>query len=116
MVIPTASSIGPEVVEVYDALFRRLGAAEVVTMHPQTREDAYDPELRERLASATGIFMTGGNQLKLSAMLCGTPLYEEIVAAHERGRRHRRHLGRRRASSRATWSPSADRARPPSSG
>ena len=26
-VIPTASSLGPEVVEVYDALFRRLGAA-----------------------------------------------------------------------------------------
>ncbi len=84
-VIPTASSLGPEVVEVYDALFRRLGAADVVTVNPHTREDAYDPELRERLASATGIFMTGGNQLKLSALLCGTPLSEEILAAHERG-------------------------------
>src|SRR5919107_2166038 len=26
-VVPTASSLGPEIVEVYDALFRRLGAA-----------------------------------------------------------------------------------------
>ena len=29
VVIPTASSLGDEVVEVYDALFRRLGAGEV---------------------------------------------------------------------------------------
>ncbi len=29
-VIPTASSLGPEVVEVYDALFRALGAADVL--------------------------------------------------------------------------------------
>ena len=29
--------------------------------------------------------MTGGNQLKLSAIVCGTPLGDAIVAAHERG-------------------------------
>ena len=85
VVIPTASSIGPEVVEVYDALFRRLGAAEVVAIQPESREDANDPALRAALANATGIFMTGGNQLKLSSVISGTPLNDEIVAAHERG-------------------------------
>ncbi len=84
-VIPTASSIGPEVIAVYDALFRRLGAAEVVAVAPESREEAHDPALRELLAGATGIFMSGGNQLKLSALLCGTPLSDEILAAHERG-------------------------------
>ena len=29
--------------------------------------------------------MTGGNQLKLSSIVCGTPLGDAIVAAHERG-------------------------------
>ena len=29
--------------------------------------------------------MTGGNQLKLSAVVCGTPLGDAIRAAHERG-------------------------------
>ena len=33
-VIPTASSLGPEVTEVYDALFRREGAADVVAIRP----------------------------------------------------------------------------------
>jgi len=84
-VIPTASSLGSEVVEVYDALFRREGAGDVVSVRPQSREEARDPELVALLATATGIFMTGGNQLKLSAIVSGTPLGDEIVRAHERG-------------------------------
>ncbi len=84
-VIPTASSLGNEVTEVYDALFRREGAAEVVAVRPENREDSHDPDLLAVLDDVTGIFMTGGNQLKLSAIVCGTPLGAAIVAAHERG-------------------------------
>jgi cyanophycinase len=83
--IPTASSLGDEVVEVYDALFRRLGAGEVVPVRPQSREEAHDPDLVKAVGEATGVFMTGGNQLKLSAIICGTPLGDAIVEAHERG-------------------------------
>jgi cyanophycinase len=84
-VVPTASSLGPEIVEVYDALFRKLGAAEVVAVRPETREEAHDPALVETLDRSTGVFMTGGNQLKLSAIVCGTPVGEAIVRAHRRG-------------------------------
>lgn len=84
-VIPTASSLGPEVVEVYAALFRKLGAAEVVAVRPESREEAHDEELCQRLSEATGIFMTGGNQLKLSSIICGTPLADALIEANERG-------------------------------
>jgi cyanophycinase len=84
-VIPTASSLGPEIVDVYDALFRAEGAAEVMEVRPHTREDASDPDLVKKLGEATGIFMTGGNQLKLSAVICGTPVGDAIVEAHRRG-------------------------------
>jgi cyanophycinase len=84
-VIPTASSIGGEVTEVYDALFRREGAAEVESIRPESREDAQDPELVAAVERATGVFMTGGNQLKLSAIVCGTPLGDAVVDAHRRG-------------------------------
>jgi cyanophycinase len=84
-VIATASSLGPEVVEVYDALFRKLGAAEVVSVRPESRDDAHDPDLVEELEKATGVFMTGGNQLKLSAVVCGTPFGDALVAAHRAG-------------------------------
>jgi cyanophycinase len=84
-VIATASSLGPEVVEVYDALFRKLGAAEVVSVRPESREDAHDPAFVDQVAHATGVFMTGGNQLKLSAVICGTPFGEALLEAHRNG-------------------------------
>ncbi len=84
-VIPTASSLGDAVVDVYDALFRRLGAGEVVAVRPQSREEARDPDLVKAIDEATGVFMTGGNQLKLSSIICGTPVGDAIVAAHVRG-------------------------------
>ena len=84
-VIPTASSLGEEIVEVYDALFRAEGAAEVTSVRPETRAEALDESLADELEKATGIFMTGGNQLKLSSVVCGTPVGDAILAAHERG-------------------------------
>jgi cyanophycinase len=85
VVIPTASSLGHGVVEVYDALFRRLGAGEVIACRPESRDDAHDPDLVKVVDEATGVFMTGGNQLKLSAVVCGTPVGDAVVRAHQRG-------------------------------
>jgi cyanophycinase len=84
-VIATASSLGHEIVDVYAALFRKLGAAEVVSVRPETRADAHDPAFVDRLAEATGIFMTGGNQLKLSGVIGGTPFGDAIHQARGRG-------------------------------
>ncbi len=84
-VVPTASSLGPAVSEVYDALFRREGAGDVVAVSPESREEAHDPDLVAAIEGASGVFMTGGNQLKLSSIVCGTPVGDAIVAAHERG-------------------------------
>jgi cyanophycinase len=85
VVIPTASSLGDEVVEVYDALFRRLGAGEVTACRPESREEAHDPDLVKVVDEATAVFLTGGNQLKLSSIICGTPVGDAVVRAHERG-------------------------------
>lgn len=84
-VVPSASSLGPEVVEVYEAVFTALGAASVVAVRPRSRAEAEDPELATRLADATGVFMTGGNQLKLSSYIIGTPFADAIRAAYRRG-------------------------------
>jgi cyanophycinase len=84
-VVPTASSLGPEIIEVYDALFQKLGARAVVAARPESREEADDPEMVARLDDVTGVFMTGGNQLKLSAIVNGTAFGEALKAAHRRG-------------------------------
>ena len=84
-VVPTASSLGDEIIEVYSALFTRLGAAEVYATRPENRSQASDPDLVRELERATGIFMTGGNQLKLSSVVAGTPFGQAIVDARARG-------------------------------
>jgi cyanophycinase len=84
-VIPTASSLGPEVIDIYAALFERLGAASVVGVRPETRAAADDEAVAAMLDDATGIFMTGGNQLKLSAVINGTAFGRAIIDAHRRG-------------------------------
>jgi cyanophycinase len=84
-VVPSASSLGPEVVEVYRTVFTSLGAGEVVALRPTSRAQAADPALVEPLAEVDAVFMTGGNQLKLSAFITGTPFGAAVAAAYERG-------------------------------
>jgi cyanophycinase len=84
-VIPSASSLGPEITDVYHLVFERLGAETVRVIRPESRAEANDPTLAAGLDEVTGVFMTGGNQLKLSGIVNGTALAHAIVAAHNRG-------------------------------
>lgn len=86
VIVPTASSFDAEAVQTYTAVFQRLRAGDAISaVNPSSRQDAFDPELVARLDDATGIFMTGGNQLKLTQHIVGTPVGEAIVRAYHRG-------------------------------
>jgi cyanophycinase len=54
-------------------------------MRPLNREEAQDPRLAARIAEATGIFLTGGNQLRLASVVAGTRLGAALVEQHRRG-------------------------------
>ena len=84
-VIATASSLGEEILELYRRVFTDLGAAEVMALRPATREEAGAPGPAETVARATGVFMTGGNQLRLSMVVSGTRLGAALLDAHRRG-------------------------------
>ena len=66
-VISTASSMGEEATEVYRQLFTRLGIGRVSGIRPVTRDEANDERLARMLDDVTGIYLTGGNQLRLSS-------------------------------------------------
>lgn len=77
VVIPTASrldSTGPD----YNEIFRDLGAGQVEFLPITSREDCDNPHFMEMLDRATGIFITGGNQLRLSTILGGTGIAQKI--------------------------------------
>jgi len=84
VVIPTASRLA-ETGDKYRALFEELGAARVSTMDFDTRRDCHEGNRLERLGTATGIFFTGGNQLRLSTLLGGTPIAKLIRIRNAEG-------------------------------
>ncbi len=77
VVIPTASELH-DTGERYAKLFYDLGAAAVDVLAITERDHARAPEAIATVERATGIFMTGGNQLRLSTILGGTPLAQAI--------------------------------------
>ncbi len=85
VVVATASSLGHEAVDLYREAFGRLGVKHVDGPLPTTRAEAADPRMVAPLAGATGVFMTGGNQMTLTGALAATPFGDAILAAHRRG-------------------------------
>jgi cyanophycinase len=84
VVIPTASRMhetGPR----YERIFSDIGAARVSVMDFDTRRDACEPGRLARLGEASGVFFTGGNQLRLTTLLGGTPVAKLIRTANARG-------------------------------
>jgi cyanophycinase len=77
VVIPTASKLH-ETGSRYEAIFRELGARHVTVMDFDTRRDCQEANRLQRIEDATGIFFTGGNQLRLTALLGGTPVAQLI--------------------------------------
>jgi cyanophycinase len=84
VVIPTASRMH-ETGARYEQLFRELGAARVTVMDFDTRRDCQERGRLRRLEEASGIFFTGGNQLRLTTLLGGTPVAKLIRARNARG-------------------------------
>jgi cyanophycinase len=84
-VISTASSLGPLAGEMYRRVFGELGAAEVHPIHTTTRAQCSDPIAVRTVREATGIFLTGGNQLRLSSTIGGTPLAQAVARRHREG-------------------------------
>jgi cyanophycinase len=84
-IISTASALGDEATELYRSLFGQLGIPDVIGLRPIMREEANDPAVAAQLADTTGIFMTGGNQLRLSSVIGGTTLGRAITERHRHG-------------------------------
>ena len=85
VVIPTASSVSAEAAALYRSVFSRWSKVAATVVHAPDRRAAHDPESVARLEAATGVFITGGNQLKLGQHIVGTPLAEAIHRAYQRG-------------------------------
>jgi cyanophycinase len=76
-VIPTASEL-KDTGDIYVDIFSDLGADEVTVLDITERSDAQSSDKVAVLEASTGVFITGGNQLRLSTILGGTPVAQAI--------------------------------------
>lgn len=83
-VIPTASKLN-ETGGRYEQIFGGMGARNVSVLDFDTRRDAHERNRIARIEQASGIFITGGNQLRLSTILGGTPVAQAIRACNAHG-------------------------------
>ncbi len=84
VIIPTASQLrdtGSRYVETFD----ELGVGQAVSIPITKRTDGARDNYLKKLEAATGIFITGGNQLRLSTILGGTPVAQTIRRLNARG-------------------------------
>lgn len=82
-VITTASKI-PEIVgEEYIKSFNQLQVERVNVLDIRSREDANSPEVLERIRKADIVMFSGGDQLRLSAILGGTELHRILKKRYQ---------------------------------
>jgi cyanophycinase len=76
-IIPTASEL-EDTGRNYEKLFRKLGIKHAQVLNMLTRKDCHEAEYTDYIDKSDGVFMTGGNQLRLSTTLGGTPVAQKI--------------------------------------
>lgn len=84
-VITTASSIPDEVFDEYRKVFERLGAGEVMDIRIRERFDAADATMLEMIARSDVIFISGGDQMRLTSIFGGSEALAAIRNKYEEG-------------------------------
>lgn len=71
--------------EVYRQAFSKVGLPVPDELAINSREDALDPERLKVLDGVTGVFFTGGDQLRITSQLGDTPVEHRIREIYESG-------------------------------
>lgn len=78
-IITTASKVPREVGPEYVKAFNYLGAENVDVLYIEKREQALDNYYINRLKEADVVMFTGGDQLRLTSILGGTPFHDLLL-------------------------------------
>ena len=78
LIVPVASDFPEFAADVYTQAFRNLGIAHPRVLRATSRQDIVNADVDKLLDGVTGIFMTGGDQMRLVSLLGGTKLAEKI--------------------------------------
>lgn len=78
-ILTTATEKPEEVGQSYMTVFRRLGVSNVQVLNIKTRDEAGSDVYSQKLVTSKCIFMTGGDQLRITSILGGTKAGASIL-------------------------------------
>ncbi len=84
-IIPSASGEPVSASWKYISIFEEMGAKQVEMLDIRQRQHCEAPHIQACLEACTGVFFTGGDQLRLCAVLANTPVMETIRLRVQRG-------------------------------
>ncbi|SHK08213.1 cyanophycinase [Anaerobranca californiensis DSM 14826] len=85
VIMPTATEEPEKMGEQYINIFKKIGVAEVEIIKIDSRKDAFCARVQKIIEEATGIFFTGGDQLRITSILGGTPVNHSLQKAYKNG-------------------------------
>lgn len=84
--IVTTASQEPEARKTeYTQAFSTLGVKNFTFIYIEGRAQAFDPLVYQKLEKADVVFFSGGDQLRLTALLAGTPFLSAVRQLHKQG-------------------------------
>ena len=78
LIVPVASDYPEFAADVYTQAFRNLGVANPRVLRATSRQDVFHANADELLDGVTGVFMTGGDQMRLVSLLGGTEFASKL--------------------------------------
>ncbi len=84
-IIPSASREPAIIGDRYRTIFEEMGAKGIEILDIRDREQCDDPLMQSYVENCTGVFMTGGDQLRLCGLLADTPLMNIVRQRAQRG-------------------------------
>jgi cyanophycinase len=85
VIIPAATTLPEELAAEYLAVFHDLGVDEVEILDVRTREEAQQPEAVAKVARASVLFFTGGDQLRITSQIGDSPVYQCMQERYQKG-------------------------------
>lgn len=78
LIVPVASDYPEFASDVYVQAFRNIGVANPRVLRATSRQDVFNANADELLDGITGVFITGGDQMRLVSILGGTDFADKL--------------------------------------
>lgn len=78
LIVPVASDFPEFAADVYVQAFRRLGIAHPRVLRATSRQDVFDADADALFDGVDGVFITGGDQMRLVSLLGGTKFAQKL--------------------------------------